>query len=157
MSVSIVWFRRDLRLSDNLAITAARNKGLPIICLYNLDTERLIQPDVDPIHIEWDLDCVRELQKEIESIGGVLLFNYGSIIRKLNEINKMKKIEAIFGNEETGLQWSWDRDKLVTNWCNNSSMSTCRSILLGTICLIYCYSIQLPRNSSMIVPAAHHL
>ena len=123
MSVSIVWFRRDLRLSDNLAITAARNKGLPIICLYNLDTERLIQPDVDPIHIEWDLDCVRELQKDIESIGGVLLFNYGSIIRKLNEINKMKKIEAIFGNEETGLQWSWDRDKLVTNWCNSRNIN----------------------------------
>ncbi len=122
MSVSIVWFRRDLRLTDNLAITAARNKGLPIICLYNLDTERLIQPDVDSIHIEWELDCLRELQKEIELIGGVLLFNHGSIIKKLNEINKMKKIEAIFGNEETGLQWSWDRDRLVTNWCNSKNI-----------------------------------
>ena len=34
----------------------------------------------------------------------------------------MKKIEAIFGNEETGLQWSWDRDKLVTNWCNSRNI-----------------------------------
>ena len=96
MSVSIVWFRRDLRLTDNLAITAARNKGLPIICLYNLDTERLIQPDVDSIHIEWELDCLRELQKEIELIGGVLLFNHGSIIKKLNEINKLCKSNKIF-------------------------------------------------------------
>ena len=33
----IVWFRRDLRLQDNLALNAARNDGAPVIPVYIQD------------------------------------------------------------------------------------------------------------------------
>ncbi len=34
---SIMWFRRDLRMSDNPALTAACARGAPVVCLYVLD------------------------------------------------------------------------------------------------------------------------
>ena len=39
MSPIIVWFRQDLRLSDNPALTHAVKSGKPVICLYLLDDE----------------------------------------------------------------------------------------------------------------------
>ena len=35
----IVWFRRDLRLSDNVALTEAAESGAPLLPLYILDDE----------------------------------------------------------------------------------------------------------------------
>ncbi|MAH09366.1 MAG: deoxyribodipyrimidine photolyase, partial [Euryarchaeota archaeon] len=52
MSVNVVWFKRDLRLSDNAAINDAVNRDLPIICLFNLDSQRIGRMDVSGIHIE---------------------------------------------------------------------------------------------------------
>ena len=37
MSVNVVWFRRDLRLSDNPALYSATLDGRPIIPLFILD------------------------------------------------------------------------------------------------------------------------
>ena len=64
-------------------------------------------------------DCLRSLKQDIESIGGVLLFNFGDVVDKLREIHHENSISSIYGNQETGLQWSWDRDKSVSNWCKN--------------------------------------
>ena len=37
MSVNLVWFRRDLRLSDNPALHEATQNGKPIVPLFILD------------------------------------------------------------------------------------------------------------------------
>ena len=117
VSVNVIWFKRDLRLSDNASVNDAVNRGLPIICLFNLDAQRIGRIDVSGIHIEWELDCLRSLAKDIAEIGGVIKFNYGNIIEPLEEIHQEYTIDSIIANEETGLQWSWNRDKLVADWC----------------------------------------
>ena len=122
MSVTVVWFRRDLRLGDNPALAMAKSLGKPIICLFNMDSARIGRPDVDPIHIQWELDCLQVLKTDIEAIGGVLLFHFGDVVDKLREIHQKNSISSIYGNQETGLQWSWDRDKSVSSWCNKEGV-----------------------------------
>ena len=117
MPVSVVWFKRDLRVSDNQALAEASRGPHPIICLFNLEPERLERNDVSGIHIEWELDCARELGKSLGELGGKLLFNFGNVVEKLSEIHAQYEISSIFSHEETGLNWSWERDKSVTKWC----------------------------------------
>ncbi|RAH16148.1 MAG: deoxyribodipyrimidine photo-lyase [Methanobacteriota archaeon] len=111
-----MWFKRDLRISDNDALEKAAKQKNPLICLYNLDEERLDRKDVDGIHIKWELDCLEQLKFELEKLGGKLIFNFGNIVHKLEEINISYGIDTIYSNEETGLKWSWDRDKSVSEW-----------------------------------------
>ena len=118
MSVNVVWFKRDLRLNDNAAITDAINRNLPIICLFNLDSQRISRSDVSAIHIEWELDCLRSLSEDIQQLGGVMKFNYGNIFETLENLHLEYGLASVIANEETGLQWSWDRDKQVAEWCN---------------------------------------
>jgi deoxyribodipyrimidine photo-lyase len=123
MPVSVVWFKRDLRVSDNRALTEASKSPHPVICLFNLEPERLERNDVSGIHIEWELDCARELGKSLGELGGKLLFNFGNVVGKLSEIHAQYEISSIFSHEETGLNWSWNRDKSVTKWCKQNSVS----------------------------------
>jgi len=116
MSVSLVWLRRDLRLADNPAIVQAVRSSRPILFLFNLDSERLQRHDVDGIHVQWELDCLDQLRQDIEQRNGVVLFRFGSIVDALDEIHQNYGIHSVYGNEESGLQWSWNRDKAVAQW-----------------------------------------
>ena len=122
MSVSLIWLRRDLRLADNPALAQAKADGRPILFLFHLDSERLKRHDVDGIHVQWELDCLDNLREEIERKGGVVLFRFGQIIDSLNELYEHYNIQTIYGNEESGLQWSWNRDKSVATWCNENDV-----------------------------------
>ena len=122
MSVSLIWLRRDLRLADNPALAQAKADGRPILFLFHLDSERLERHDVDGIHVQWELDCLDNLREEIERKGGVVLFRFGQILDSLNELHEHYNIQTIYGNEESGLQWSWNRDKSVAKWCNENDV-----------------------------------
>ena len=45
-------------------------------------------------------------------------FNFGNIFEALEKLNLEYDIDSIIANEETGLKWSWDRDKQVAEWCD---------------------------------------
>ena len=81
MTVSVVWFKRDLRISDNPALLAAINSGTDaVVCISVVEPSRLQRKDVDAIHIQWELDCLTELRTSLESIGGRLLFHHGEVV-----------------------------------------------------------------------------
>ena len=122
MAVSLVWLRKDLRLADNPALAQAKADGRPIVFFFHLDSERLERHDVDGIHVQWELDCLNRLREEIEQRGGVVMFRFGNIIDSFNELHKLHNIHTVYGNEESGLQWSWDRDKSVANWCRENNV-----------------------------------
>ena len=122
MTVSLVWLRRDLRLADNPAIAQAKADGRPMLFLYHLDSERLERHDVDGIHVQWELDCLDSLKSDIENRGGVVLFRFGHILESLTELHELHNIHTIYGNEESGLQWSWDRDRAVAEWCQKNNV-----------------------------------
>ena len=123
VTVSLVWLRRDLRLSDNPALAQAIADGRPILFLFHLDSERLGRHDVDGTHIQWELDCLDRLRHDIENRGGIVLFRFGHVLNSLNELNAEHNLHTIYGNEESGLQWSWERDKLVAKWCQENDVN----------------------------------
>ena len=72
MAIEVVWFKRDLRTSDHSPLFEASSSNLPVLCLFLVEPQRLAQPDCDPIHIEWELDCAYELKKKLEATGANL-------------------------------------------------------------------------------------
>ena len=119
MAIEVVWFKRDLRSRDHLPLLSAALSGKDVLCLFVLETERFDQPDIDPIHIEWELDCAIDLSKNLENSGASLHFKIGNIIDILNEINDKYEITRLLSHEETGNSWSYERDKNVKKWCNS--------------------------------------
>tara|TARA_B100000609_G_scaffold192758_1_gene183272 strand:- start:497 stop:2014 length:1518 start_codon:yes stop_codon:yes gene_type:complete len=123
MAVDVVWFKKDLRTYDHSPLIDAAKSDNTILCLYVLEPERFDLDDVDPIHIEWELNNAIELSKSLEKIGGSLHFEISDIVTTLSKINSNFKIARILSHEETGNSWSYQRDKLVQNWCQKQNIS----------------------------------
>ena len=117
MPIEVVWFKRDLRTSDHLPLFEATNGDLPVLCLFLIEPQRLAQPDCDPIHIEWELDCAYELRKKLEEAGANLDIMHSDALEAIEEIHAKYTISRIRSHEETGTSWSFDRDKQVSGWC----------------------------------------
>ncbi len=123
MAIELVWFKRDLRTRDHLPLTSAALSGKAVLCLFVVEPERFEQPDVDPIHIEWELDCAIDLSRNLEKNGGSLHIKFGSIIEILEKINEKYGIERLLSHEETGNSWSFQRDKDVLKWCKTNDIT----------------------------------
>ena len=74
---ALVWFREDLRVSDNPALTHAVETGAPVLCLYLHDEE---SPEVRPLGgaSRWFLHgSLAELSESLERLGGALVILRG--------------------------------------------------------------------------------
>jgi len=81
---AIVWFRRDLRLSDNPALQAAKESGKPLILLYvnEMDRGRGLG-GAAAVWLHHSLTC---LSKEIIEKGGRLILRRGQAAAIFDEI-----------------------------------------------------------------------
>lgn len=82
----ILWFRRDLRLSDHAALCAAVSSGAPIIALYILD-------DVTPKHRKmggasrwWLHHSLQSLDTSLQKLGSKLILRQGKSASVLADI-----------------------------------------------------------------------
>ena len=89
MSVNIVWFRRDLRLSDNPALYSATQNGKPIIPLFILDENT----NSAGAAFKWRLGL------SLESLSlDLQRYNSKLILRKGPPLNVLKELKSILGD-----------------------------------------------------------
>jgi deoxyribodipyrimidine photo-lyase len=98
----IVWFRNDLRLSDNPALHAAVARGEELIALYVHDEE---SPGTRPLGgaTKWWLHhSLLSLRKDIESLGGTLTLRRGPGAEVVRQVVREAKASAVFWNRRYG-------------------------------------------------------
>ena len=84
----IMWFREDLRLSDNPALHAAASAGAPIICVYILEDPADGRRELGGASRWWLHHSLDALSQSIANKGGRLLLARGNateIIPRLAE------------------------------------------------------------------------
>ena len=88
MKPVIVWFRQDLRLSDNPALAHAAKSGRPLVCLYVLDDETPGDWRWGGASRWWLHHSLAALDKTLQAHKGYLVLRHGhadKIVRKLVE------------------------------------------------------------------------
>ena len=112
----IVWFKKDLRIYDHKPLEEAYKSNIPTIPIYVFETDYWKQPFSSKRHWYFIHDCLLELQIEIKSINSELIILKSDIIKVLNMINKKFNLVSIYAHEETSNLWTFERDKMVTEW-----------------------------------------
>lgn len=97
----IVWFRRDLRLSDHPALTAAVKSGAPIICVYVLDDDAPGHWRLGGAALWWLHGSLTALSNAIAERGGALLFRRGSTGDELADIAKQTSASEVYCSRST--------------------------------------------------------
>ncbi len=95
---AIIWFRRDLRLSDNPALHAAvATAGEQVICLYIRETDTALRRPGGAR--AWWLDkSLRALASNIEALGGRLILKTGNAGKVLSQIAADTGARSVFWN-----------------------------------------------------------
>lgn len=120
--IHIVWFKRDLRVQDHVALFEASKQGavMPIFCW---DTTVWTGGDYATQHKMFVKECLESLQRHLQSLGLSLLEFHNGIIKTLNHIKNHYNLGSLHSHEETGNNSSYQLDKLVADWCKESNVN----------------------------------
>ena len=114
----VVWLKHDLRVADHAPLAEALAGEEDVLLLYVVEPERMEQPDESMLHLSWDLANARALLDKVSTMGGTMQIHVGRPSEILNQLHTRTPLTSLHSHEETGLQWSWDRDRRVAAWCN---------------------------------------
>jgi deoxyribodipyrimidine photo-lyase len=89
-SISIHWFRRDLRLNDNHGLFKALSSGHKVIPLFIFDADILGELERDDARVSFLHDTLSEMDAHLKSIGSGLLILHG------NPLDVWKKIISTY-------------------------------------------------------------
>ncbi len=101
-SPSIVWLRDDLRVSDNPALTAAVNRGEPVVLVYVLDDESAEIRPLGAASRWWLHHSLTALSAEIGSLGGELTLRQGPARDVITELVRQTGAGAVYWNRRYG-------------------------------------------------------
>lgn len=104
----IVWFRQDLRLADNPALTAAARSG-KVLPVYILDDENAGEWKMGGASRWWLHHSLKSLD---ESLGGKLVLLKGDAFKILGELAQKTGAQAVYWNR-CYEPWRIKRDKLT--------------------------------------------
>jgi deoxyribodipyrimidine photo-lyase len=121
--IEVVWFKRDLRVHDHAPLSAAASSGRPVVPLYIIEPDLWRQPEMAARHFAFLLDCLTDLAAGLRARGAELIVRYGEALKVLDDLHKTHPIAAIHAHEETGLLWTYGRDKAVRRWAKRSGVA----------------------------------
>ena len=113
--MQIVWFKRDLRISDHAPLFEASYQG-KLIPLYILEPELWKCPDLSFRHYQFLKESLEELDKELRNIGQRLIIKVGDAIDVLEDLHIRYKITKLWSHQETWNHWTYQRDIEIKKW-----------------------------------------
>ncbi|PZD73750.1 Deoxyribodipyrimidine photo-lyase [Acaryochloris thomasi RCC1774] len=115
----IVWFRRDLRLSDHPALAQAVAEQAQIVPLFIFDPYLLQHPETGSGRVQFLLDCLDSLQKNLDYLGSTLVRRYGDQRQVLAQVAAEFKADAVYWNDDSERLWRTETDCSVTDSLKN--------------------------------------
>ncbi|WP_236545122.1 FAD-binding domain-containing protein [Tropicimonas marinistellae] len=112
----VMWFKRDLRVEDNAALSAAAARG-PVLPLYIVEPDYWRLPETAARHWAFIAESLRALSRYLARLGQPLVLRTGDAPAVLEELHVRHGIAELHANEETGGGWTYARDRRVAAFC----------------------------------------
>ncbi|WP_281322530.1 cryptochrome/photolyase family protein [Flavobacterium aestivum] len=109
--VSIFWFRRDLRLDDNVALHHALQSKNPVIPLFIFDTDILESLPQNDARVGFIHESLQKINAQLNAIGSSLLIKKGRTTEVWENLFKEFAISEIYFNkdyEPYAIKRDWD-------------------------------------------------
>jgi len=116
MALSVVWFKRDLRLHDHAPLAMAAARG-PLLCLYVVEPSVWQQPDAALQHWRFVQESLRDLDRALSALGVRLTVVTGEVTEVLERLMQTQPFDHLHSHEETGNGVTYRRDQAVRRWC----------------------------------------
>ncbi|WP_210479743.1 deoxyribodipyrimidine photo-lyase [Naasia sp. SYSU D00948] len=101
-ATSVVWLRHDLRLADNPALTAAAERGGPVVVLFVLDDDPAVARPRGGASRWWLHGSLASLDADLRALGSRLVLRRGSAAAEVPAVVAETGAGAVFWNRRYG-------------------------------------------------------
>ena len=120
--VSIFWFRRDLRLVDNLGLFKALNSEHQVLPLFIFDTDILEKLPKDDSRVTFIHDQLKSINHQLNEVGGSLSVYSGKPIDIFNQLLQHYSIKEVYTNHDYE-PYATSRDKDIESLLNKHDIT----------------------------------
>ncbi len=113
--LQVVWFKRDLRITDHRPLLEASRHG-PVLPLLVVEPELWQQPDLSARQWAFAAEGIVELRQALAALGQPLVVRVGEVVPVLEKARQLLGMAALWSHEETGNGWTYSRDRRVAAW-----------------------------------------
>ncbi len=120
---TIWWLKKDFRLHDNPALTAALASDGHVLALFVVEPSALAAPETSAFHVAAWIEAANALRSTLQQAGGELLIVHGEVIETLSAILSITTFSQLTSHEEIGSERTFTRDKEVAKWCRENQIT----------------------------------
>ncbi|WP_028835418.1 MULTISPECIES: cryptochrome/deoxyribodipyrimidine photo-lyase family protein [unclassified Pseudoalteromonas] len=119
IKINIVWFKRDLRLSDHQPLKNAFSNGLPTLLIYNFEPLLIDDVHYNERHWRFVYQSICDLNTQLARFNSrVYIFNE-DMQTLLESLHSQFEITNLFSHQEIGLNNTFERDIAIKAWCQH--------------------------------------
>ena len=115
--INIVWFKRDLRLTDHAPLVAAIDERIPTLLLYCFEPSIMAGEDSDERHWRFVYESIADMQLELNKKNARLYYFHNEVKPVLLGLLEVYDIKNIYSHIEVGNKKTYDRDLDIQSLC----------------------------------------
>lgn len=120
--VNIVWFKRDLRLSDHEPLAWAAEQEVKVLLLYLFEPSIWQDEHMDDRHYQFITDSLSDMQHRLSPFQLSIACLEGEAPEIFHLLSEQLKIKSIFSYQETGTDVTYLRDKEISRWAKQKGI-----------------------------------
>ncbi|MEL7019959.1 MAG: FAD-binding domain-containing protein, partial [Pseudomonadota bacterium] len=94
-----------------------------VIPLFVIEPDYWQLPDVSARHWRFLRASLQDLNEALSARGQPLVIRTGSVVDILADLSQRIRIDSLWSHEETGNNWTFQRDRTVMAWCRAHGIS----------------------------------
>ena len=122
-STALWWIKKDLRLADNPALTAALDASSTVVPVFLFEPAVLRAEETSGFHVAAWTEALGDLRARLRPHGADVLVLHGDAVESFKRLRNELAFEAIWSHEEIGSSVTFERDKAVASWCHASGVA----------------------------------
>lgn len=126
--INIVWLKRDIRSQDHLPLHLAEQSTSPFIIIFLFEPSIITYLDTSLRHLQFQYHSILELNKKLNPYNKQVIIFYAEAVDVFSLIQSQYNITNIFSYQESGIKITYNRDKLIADFCkiNNINWQQCQ-------------------------------
>ena len=116
-SVALWWIKRDFRLYDNPAYSRALAESDLVLPVFFLEPSLIRAEDTGRFHGQAQYQALAALQRELAGEGSGVRVLPCEVVDGLEHLWREQPFQVIYAHQETGVGYTFERDKAVIRWC----------------------------------------
>lgn len=123
MEISIFWFRRDLRLRDNVGLANALSGGLPVLPIFIFDEDILDSLPKNDARVSFIHSCLLDIHSQLKKKGSSIHVLKGNVLEVWKEIISKYAVKKVFFNKDYE-PYAISRDNAIVEILKSNAIST---------------------------------